>query len=423
LHFPITVPLQLRHNMSSDKIYNIKPAKEGIDFDALPWNLNHPEEHSYVHLTTTTGKWSEEHYDPANDAGKLFESVYKYDETNLPFSPACCSLNYGTTIWEGLKCYRNKDGNAIVFRPDRNFHRFVNGAEQMSLPPPSRELFMRGIQLVLQRNSHIIPPHGEGMKLYVRPMLLGSGAQLGLYPSKRFSIVFYVSPTGNYFKSATGGLNLHLETRRCRAARGGVGNVKCSGNYAVALKPLMDAKKQGFHDNLFLELETYKEKGSLDSAILQEMSAANVFFVLKSGEIVTPSLDRGTILPGVTRDSVITIVNDFSDDLKEAMMKSTGQDSNISVSSRDVTVGEVKNATEAFCTGTAAEVVPIARLATGTNEEPFEVVFEHGQSEAGPMTSAILAMLREIMVGNRSSVGTKGWLRDPFSTPEEFCRE
>eukprot|EP00536_Pseudo-nitzschia_multiseries_P002880 jgi/Psemu1/301638/fgenesh1_kg.41_\ len=407
--------------MSSDHCSELKAPKEGIEFEALPWNLNHPEEHSYVHLTTDT-EWSKEHYDPATETGALFDSVYSYSETTLPVSPACCSLNYGTTIWEGLKCYRDKDGNAIVFRPDRNFVRFSNGATNMSLPPPGRELFLRGIQHALQQNSHLIPPHGEGMKLYVRPMLLVSGQQLGLYPLSQYSLLFYVSPTGNYFKNATGGLNLHLETKRCRAARGGVGNVKCSGNYAVALKPLMDAKKQGFHDNLFLELETYKE-GSLDSAILQEMSAANIFFVLKTGEIVTPSLDRGTILPGVTRDSVITIVQEFADDLKEAMMKSTGQDANITVSSRDVTVGEVRSATEAFCTGTAAEVVPIARLATGTGEESFEAVFEHGQSEAGPITSTVLSMLREVMVGTRSSKGTEGWLRNPFSSPEEFCKE
>ena len=140
-------------------------------------------------------------------------------------------------------------------------------------------------------------------------------------------------------------MNIHLETRRSRAARGGVGNVKCSGNYAIALKPLMDAKKQSFHDNLFLELETYPKVGELKSAIVQEMSAANIFFVLKTGEIVTPSLDRGTILPGVTRESVITLVEEFADELKEAMAKSTGQ-SNVSVSSRDVSVGELLNATE-----------------------------------------------------------------------------
>ncbi len=181
--------------MPSDTVKEIKPAKEGIDFESLPWNLNHPEEHSYVHLTTTTGEWSKEHYDLASDSGSIFDSLKKFDEVNLPLTPACCSLNYGTTIWEGLKCYRDKDGKAIVFRPDRNFHRFSNGATQMSLPPPSFELFMRGIQLALQANSQIIPPHGEGMKLYVRPMMLGSGNQLGLYPSSEFSLLFYVSPT------------------------------------------------------------------------------------------------------------------------------------------------------------------------------------------------------------------------------------
>ena len=172
------------------------PPKDGIDFDNLPWNLNHPEEHTYVHLTTTTADgWTKEHYDLETDQGTLFDSVYNYDESPLPLSPACASLNYGTTIWEGLKCYRIKNGDPVVFRPDRNFYRFQYGAEQMSLPPPSRELFLRGIQHTLQQNSHIIPPHGEGMKLYVRPMLLGSGQQLGLYPSSQFSLLFYVSPT------------------------------------------------------------------------------------------------------------------------------------------------------------------------------------------------------------------------------------
>lgn len=171
------------------------PPKDGIDFESLPWNLNHPEEHSYVHLTTTSGEWTNDHYDPSSDTGSLFDSVRKYDETPLPLYPSATSLNYGTTIWEGLKCFRKKDGSPVVFRPDRNFCRFAHGAEQMCLPKPSRELFLRGVQLALQVNSHLIPPPGEGMKLYVRPMLMGSGQQLGLYPSPQFSLLFYVSPT------------------------------------------------------------------------------------------------------------------------------------------------------------------------------------------------------------------------------------
>jgi branched-chain amino acid aminotransferase len=170
------------------------PPKEGIEFENLPWNLNLPEEVSYVQLTTT-GEWSKEHFDPETDSGALFDSVKKYSEVNLEAHPATTSLNYGTTIWEGLKCFRKKDGTPVVFRPDRNYERFARGAEQMCLPVPSRELFMRGVQHIVQQNSHVIPPHGDGMKLYIRPMLLGSGQQLGLYPSPEFSLLFYVSPT------------------------------------------------------------------------------------------------------------------------------------------------------------------------------------------------------------------------------------
>lgn len=394
------------------------PPKEGIDFSSLPWNLNLPEEHSYIHITTTT-EWTTEHYDPATDTGSLLTSLYEYSKQPLAFRPATTSLNYGTTIWEGLKCYRTSDSESVVFRCDQNYERMRKGAAELCLPMPPKELFLRAIQLAVQHNAHLVPPCGDGMKLYVRPILMGTGQQLGLYPSPEFSFVVYVSPTGNYFKSATTGLNLHLETRRSRAARGGMGNVKCAGNYAAALKPLMDCTKQGFHDNLFLELETY-DKGSIDQAVLQEMSAANVFLVLSKGEIVTPALERGTILPGVTRDSVLQLIHTYHEELSAAMQQSTGQ-TKVFASSRDVTVGEMASATEAFCTGTAAELVPIARLATGEGEEAFEKVFEQGQSlPGGPVTTALLNLLREAMTGKRPIA--KEWLRDPFGSIEDFTK-
>ena len=169
--------------------------KDGVDFEALPWNMNLPDEVSYIHMKTN-GEWTSDHYELASDTGSLFEAVNKYSNpSGLGLRPACTSLNYGTTIWEGLKCMRLQDGTPVVFRPDRNYERFSRGAEQMCLPAPSRELFLRGIQHILQENSHVIPPHGDGMKLYVRPMLFGSGQQLGLYPSAEFSLLFYVSPT------------------------------------------------------------------------------------------------------------------------------------------------------------------------------------------------------------------------------------
>lgn len=182
----------------------------------------------------------------------------------------------------------------------------------------------------------------------------------------------------------------------------------------------MDCKKQGFMDNVFLELDSYK-KGALGDAIVQEMSAANVFLVLKTGEVVTPALTRGTILPGVTRESVLKLVEMYGDELKEAMKESTGQDV-VFAGSRDVSVKEFMEATEAFCTGTAAEMVPIAKLSTGVDEEPFERVFPHGQSlPGGPVTTKLLTMLRETMYGTRSIEGG-AWIRNPFSPKEEFCK-
>uniref|UniRef100_A0A7S2S5Y2 Branched-chain-amino-acid aminotransferase n=1 Tax=Eucampia antarctica TaxID=49252 RepID=A0A7S2S5Y2_9STRA len=397
--------------------------KSGIDFESLPWNLNEPESHSYVHLTTKS-VWDESHYNPSNDSGTVVSSIRPYfGSGSLPIYPACTSLNYGTTIWEGLKCYRAANGHAVIFRPNMNWKRFCNGADAMCLPPPSLELFLRALQTAVRGNATLIPPFGDGMKLYIRPMLLGSGQQLGLYPSSEFSLLFYVSPTGNYFKGKTaGGLILHLETVRSRASRGGMGSVKCSGNYASTLKPLQDAKAEGFNDNLYLELETY-QPDKLEDAIVQELSAANIFLVLKSGEIITPSLERGTILPGVTRDSVLVLAQAYADELKESMVQSTGDPNvTVTVSERSVRVSDFKNAAEVFITGTAAEVVPVQSISTGTmDKDSFKAEFPSGKIyPGGPVTAKLLLILREVMYGKRSCEATKGWLADPFTSAEEF---
>jgi len=171
--------------------------KDGIDFEALPWNLNCPSDHNYIVLRSINGEWTTEHYNPEKDEGLLLSSsICPYSTTSLPLYPATTSLNYGTTVWEGLKCFRTKNGRAAIFRPEKNYQRFKNGCEAMCIPPPSYELFMRGVQLAVQTNGTLIPPYGEGTKLYIRPMMIGSGQQLGLYPSQEYSLIFYVSPTG-----------------------------------------------------------------------------------------------------------------------------------------------------------------------------------------------------------------------------------
>jgi branched-chain amino acid aminotransferase len=171
----------------------------GVDFSTLPWNMNLPDgsDSYYIHLTTTSSEWTNaEHLD------KMEECVYSFKDRMLPLTPATTSLNYGTTIWEGIRAHRTADDKAVVFRPDRNYERMKKGAYDMGLPMPSKEIFMRAIQLAVQKNSHNLPPPGDGVKLYLRPMLMGTGQQLGLYPSPEISFLIYVSPTGNYFAAA-----------------------------------------------------------------------------------------------------------------------------------------------------------------------------------------------------------------------------
>ena len=409
--------------------YGPPPPRSDIDFESLPWNLNHPEAHSYIHLITKSN-WDETHYNPATDSGCISNCIVPYSSTPLDIYPSTTSLNYGTSVWEGLKCFRLPSGRTAIFRPLKNLERFQRGCERMCLPPPSLELFCKVLQAVVQANGDLIPPCGHGMKLYLRPILFGSGQQLGLYPSPQFSYITYVSPTGNYFKGkAATGLKVHLETQYSRAARGGMGSTKCCGNYASTLFPLTRAKGCGYHDNLYMELDTY-QRGNIEGAAIQEMSAANIFLVLRTGEIVTPSLSRGTILPGVTRDSVLVLAREYAEELQPLMVQSTGNaEVSVFVSERDVTVGDLTNASEVFVTGTAAEIVPVMSIGTNADvlgEQEFHVDFPYGeQLPGGPVTEALLRMLREVMAEERK-VATEtgdGWLPDPYASAEEFRRQ
>ena len=157
---------------------------------------------------------------------------------------------------------------------------------------------------------------------------------------------------------------------------------------------------------------------------MQELSAANIFLVLKTGEIVTPSLDRGTILPGVTRDSILELAKAYKGELQPIFAKSIGIDASsveITISERDVLVKDLSDASEVFITGTAAEVVPVQSIATsGDDDESFSVKFPFGQTEAGPVTAKLLDMLREVLAEKRSCDATKDWLCDVYDSPESF---
>ncbi|KAI3972679.1 hypothetical protein MKX01_019337 [Papaver californicum] len=254
---------------------------------------------------------------------------------NIELSPSSGVLNYGQGLFEGLKAYRKENGSILLFRPEENASRMVQGAERMCMPSPTVEQFVEAVKLTVLANKRWIPPVGKGA-LYIRPLLMGSGAVLGLAPAPEYTFLIYVSPVGNYFKEGLAPINLVVENDFHRATPGGTGGVKTIGNYASVLKAQSAAKAKGYSDVLYLD-STHKK-------YLEEVSSCNVFLV-KGKTISTPAI-KGTILPGITRKSIIDVARSQGFEVEERL----------------ISVEELLDAEEVFCTGTAVVVSPVGSI-------------------------------------------------------------
>lgn len=254
---------------------------------------------------------------------------------NIELNPSAGVLNYGQGLFEGLKAYRKEDGNLLLFRPEENAMRMIMGAERMCMPSPTIDQFVDAVKATVLANKRWVPPPGKG-SLYIRPLLMGSGAVLGLAPAPEYTFLIYVSPVGNYFKEGVAPIHLIVEHELHRATPGGTGGVKTIGNYAAVLKAQSAAKARGFSDVLYLDCVHKK--------YLEEVSSCNIF-VVKGNSISTPAI-KGTILPGITRKSIIDVA------------RSQG----FQVEERLVTVDELLDADEVFCTGTAVVVSPVGSI-------------------------------------------------------------
>ncbi|CAI9758461.1 unnamed protein product [Fraxinus pennsylvanica] len=255
---------------------------------------------------------------------------------NIELSPCAGILNYGQGLFEGLKAHRKYDGNILLFRPDENAIRLRMGAERMCMPSPTVEQFVEAVKEIVLANERWIPPSGKG-SLYIRPLLMGSGAVLGLAPATEYTFLIYVSPVGNYFKEGLAPIHLIVETEMHRATPGGTGGIKTIGNYAGVLKTQSAAKAKGFSDVLYLD--------SVHKRYLEEVSSCNIF-VVKGNVIFTPAI-KGTILPGITRKSIIDVAVSQGYQVEERL----------------ITVDELLDADEVFCTGTAVVISPVGSIA------------------------------------------------------------
>lgn len=255
---------------------------------------------------------------------------------NIEMNPASGVLNYGQGLFEGLKAYRKRNGGGfLLFRPKENALRMQMGAERMCMMAPTVNQFVKAVKQTVQANKRWVPPHGKGA-LYIRPLLIGSGPVLGLAPAPEYTFLVYAAPVGTYFKEGMAPINLLVQDEIHRATPGGTGGVKTITNYAPVLKAQMIAKSKGFTDVLYLD--------AMEKKYLEEASSCNIF-MLKDNVISTP-LTRGTILSGVTRRSIIEIARDYGFQVEERL----------------VSVEDLMDADEVFCTGTAVVVSPVGSI-------------------------------------------------------------
>lgn len=304
----------------------------------------------------------------------------------LSIDPACAVLHYAQEIFEGLKAYRMPDGGAALFRAGENARRFRESAERMAMAPLPGHLFLDSIRELVRVDREWIPGI-EGGSLYLRPFMFASEVFLGVKPASEYLYMVIASPVGAYFKGDAPSVTLWVSEHYTRAAPGGTGAAKCGGNYAASLIAQKEAIAEGCDQVVFLD--------AVENRYVEELGGMNVMFVLDDGSIVTPPLG-GTILPGITRDSVLTLARDQGIEVREERYS-------IDQWKADAASGRLR---EAFACGTAAVLTPIGRV-RGRGYE-----FRIGNGGAGLLTEKLRAELSAIQRG--TAPDPHGWVERLF---------
>ncbi|MEO0898901.1 MAG: branched-chain amino acid aminotransferase [Bacteroidota bacterium] len=296
----------------------------------------------------------------------------------LSIQPSNSALNYGQSVFEGMKAHRNEAGRPVLFRPEENWKRINDSAKRLAMPAIPQEIFIEGIKALVNIDQGWLPNAEQGA-LYLRPLYFAADEYIGVKASTSYTFVVFTCPVGPYY---TEPVNLLVNRDFVRASIGGTGAAKAAGNYAAALLPDVIAKAQGYHNVLWLDGRNLE--------FVEECGTMNVFFVI-DGEVVTPRL-TGTILPGITRDSVITVL----------------KDAGYNVNARQISIYELQHAyrdgklQECFGAGTAATISHVAKIGFAGEEWVLPPVSER---KIGPW------LYEEIMKYRTGNVDDKfGWV-------------
>ncbi len=340
--------------------------KADLDFANLPFAYRDTDFN--VRYTYRDGAW---------DEGELSDSNY------IPIHMAATCLHYGQEAFEGLKAFETKDGEVVVFRIEENAKRLADSCRKILMPPVPEQTFIDAVYRCINANRRFVPPYGSGASLYIRPLVIGTGAKVGVAPTDEYLFITFVTPAGPYFKTGFKPVHLIVEEEVDRAATLGVGDVKVGGNYAAGMRASMAAKAKGFTEVLFLDA---KEKKYID-----ESGPANFFGITKDGQYVTPR--SPSILPSITNRSLITIAEDMG----------------LNPERRPIDVEEIFELEEAGCCGTAAVITPVGSITWGERK----VVYGDGVTPQ-PRVTAMYERLTAIQCGDVEDKW--GWVR---VVPEE----
>lgn len=299
---------------------------------------------------------------------------------NLSLAPSAMVFHYGQEMFEGLKAYKSKDGRTLLFRPDKNIERAANSNRRLCMPEIPKDMFMDALNTLIKIDEDWIPTK-EGTSLYVRPFIIATDPFLGVRPSHTYKFMIILSPVGAYYATGINPVKIWIEDDYVRAVKGGIGEAKTGGNYVASLASQVKAHDEGYSQVLWLD--------GVHRKYIEEVGAMNIFFKI-DGTVITPELN-GSILPGVTRDSVICLCKEWG----------------IPVAERRISVDEIVEAArsgameECFGTGTAAVVSPVGELRY--EESRMEI----GDGKIGPVTQRIYDTITGIQLGEID--GPEGW--------------
>ena len=339
--------------------------KKDLDWGNLSFDYM-PTDYSYV-CNFKNGEWEE---------GGLTT------EHSIQLSECAGIFHYCQEVFEGLKAYTTENGDIVCFRPDLNAKRMSDSAERLCMPSFPEDKFVEAVKEVVKANAAWVPPFGSGATLYVRPFMIATGIVIGVAPATEYQFRILVTPVGPYFKGGDTAVTLGI-SKYDRAAPHGTGNIKAGLNYAMSIKAGVEAHAAGYAENLYLDSES--------RTYVEETGGANILFVDKAGNLVVPQSHTDSILPSVTRRSLVTVAKDML---------------GMNVIERPVKFDEVLAGDFVECglCGTAAVISPVGHI----EGEGVDVEFPDGAVTSGPVMKKLRETLTAIQSGKIE--GPAGWV-------------